>query len=80
MKCTLRRKFGGPAQRWDRADLGKGGVGWNPGPPFSPPRARGERGRKEGGRRGGGMGAWVGSMHHPLPWLPPQRYAKIVSF
>jgi hypothetical protein len=30
---TLSPKFGGPAQRWGRASLGKGGAGWNPGPP-----------------------------------------------
>jgi hypothetical protein len=34
----------------------------------------------EGGPGLGGGGAWVGSMHHLLPWLPPQRYAKIGSF
>jgi hypothetical protein len=42
------------------------------------------------GRRGGGVsvgegglgggGTWVGSMHHPLPWLPPQTSSKIGSF
>jgi hypothetical protein len=29
-----------------------------------------------GGGLGGG-GAWVGSMYHPLPWLPPQTSSKI---
>jgi hypothetical protein len=74
-----------------------------PFPLFSPQslgrRARGERekkrgrkrgeekgggGRRAGGRGGGGkrgrVGAWVGSMHHPLPWLPPQTSSKIGSF
>jgi hypothetical protein len=59
VKTTLTPKFGGPAQRWGRVGLGKGG---------------------EGGPGLGGGGAWVGFMHHPLPWLPPQRYAKIGSF
>jgi hypothetical protein len=59
VKTTLAPKFGGPAQKWGRAGLGKGGAG---GPGL------------------GGGGAWVGSMHHPLPWLPPQSYAKIGSF
>jgi hypothetical protein len=36
VKTTLAPKFGGPAQRWGRAGLGKGGAGWNPGPPFPP--------------------------------------------
>jgi hypothetical protein len=27
--------------------------------------------------KGSTMGAWVGSMHHPLPWLPPQTSSKI---
>jgi hypothetical protein len=31
VKTTLVPKFGGPTQKWDRAGLGKGGVGWNPG-------------------------------------------------
>jgi hypothetical protein len=111
-KTTLAPKFGGPAQRWGRVGLVKGGAGWNPGPPFpplTPPplpppffllplglgggRPRGARhlpwwhGRKgrggkwgEGGPGLGGGGAWVVSMHHPLPWLPPQSYAKIGSF
>jgi hypothetical protein len=60
-------------------------------PLASPSQGQGGRG-EEGGRKGrgdkwgeggpglGGGGAWVGSMHHPLPWLPPQRYAKIGSF
>jgi hypothetical protein len=30
--------------------------------------------------RGSTVDAWVGSMHHLLPWLPPQIYAKIGSF
>jgi hypothetical protein len=107
VKTTLAPKFGGPAQRWGKAGLGKGGAGWNPGPsfprltppspssPLPPPfplglpasKAKGEGRRKgrgdkwgEGGPGLGGGGAWVGSMHHPLPWLPPQRYAKIGSF
>jgi hypothetical protein len=33
---TLSPKFGGLAQIWGRAGLGKGGAGWNPGPPFFP--------------------------------------------
>jgi hypothetical protein len=33
VKTTLAPKFGGPAQRWSRAGLGKGGAGWNLGPP-----------------------------------------------
>jgi hypothetical protein len=37
MKTTLAPKFGGHAQRWGRAGLGKRGVGWNPGPPIYPP-------------------------------------------
>jgi hypothetical protein len=36
VKTTLAPKFGGPGQRWGRAGLGKGGAGWNPGPPFPP--------------------------------------------
>jgi hypothetical protein len=36
VKTTLAPKFGGPAQKWGRVGLGKGGIGWNPGPPFSP--------------------------------------------
>jgi hypothetical protein len=36
VKTTLAPKFGGPAQRWGRAGLGKEGAGWNPGPPFPP--------------------------------------------
>jgi hypothetical protein len=36
VKTTLAPKFGGPVQRWGRAGLGKGGAGWNPGPPFPP--------------------------------------------
>jgi hypothetical protein len=61
--------------------------------PLGLPPPQGQGGREEEGRRKGrggkweeggpglgGGGAWVGSMHHPLPWLPPQRYAKIGSF
>jgi hypothetical protein len=99
MKTILAPKFGGPAQRWDRAGLGKGGAGWNPRPPFPPlipppllprffllfPLAFGGGGRGGGGKWGeeeglGGGGAWIGSMHHPLPWLPPQSPSKIGSF
>jgi hypothetical protein len=36
VKTTLFPKFGGPAQKWDKAGLGKGGAWWNPEPPFSP--------------------------------------------
>jgi hypothetical protein len=36
VKTTLAPKFGSVAQRWGRAGLGKGGTGWNPGPPFPP--------------------------------------------
>jgi hypothetical protein len=93
VKTTLAPKFGGPTQRWGRAGLGKGGVGWNPGPPFPPLTSLpplsspspwpwgggGGRGEEGGGGLGGG-GAWVGSMHHPLPWLPPQTSSKIGLF
>jgi uncharacterized membrane protein YgcG len=60
------------------------GAPWPP-----PPKAKGKRRRKGGGRGGGvsggkgglgGGGAWVGSMYHPLPWLPPQTFYKIGSF
>jgi hypothetical protein len=74
VKTTLAPKFGGLAQRWGRAGLGKGGAGWwNPGPPFPPlippplpppfllpsPLALGE-GRRKGGGRGGGVSGGKG--------------------
>jgi hypothetical protein len=36
VKTTLAPKFGGPAQRWGRAGLRKGGARWNLGPPIPP--------------------------------------------
>jgi hypothetical protein len=89
---TLSPKFGGPAQIWGRIGLGKGRVGWNPRPPFSPPLSslpqglggKGEKGEKRGGEKGGkgggGDGCMGWSMHHPLPWLPPQSSSKIEIF
>jgi hypothetical protein len=59
VKSILAPKFGSLVQKWDKTSLGKGGVGWNPGPPFPHlflplPRPRG--GREEGGRKAGGRG------------------------
>jgi hypothetical protein len=60
------------------------------GAPWPPPSQGQGEGRRKEGRRGGGVsvgegglrggGTWVGSMHHPLPWLPPQTSSKIGSF
>jgi hypothetical protein len=84
VKTTLTPKFGGPAQKWGRVGLGKGGIGWNPRPPFpplTPPppplRLRGreeEGGRKgregvSGGKRGGLGGGCMGWVHAPPPPL-----------
>jgi hypothetical protein len=81
----LSPQFGGPAQIWGRAGLGKGGAGWNPRPPFSPPlfsplQGLGGKGGGKRGGKGGGMSGWVGSLPRPLPWLPPQTSSKIEIF
>jgi hypothetical protein len=73
VKTTLAPKFGGPGQRWGRAGLGKGGAGWNPGPPFPPltppplpppfllpsSLASPPKAKGEGRRKGGGRGGGV---------------------
>jgi hypothetical protein len=64
VKTTLAPKFGGPAQRWDRAGLGKGGAGWNPGPPFRP-RLAGRPVRPRGPPRR--QGRWRAPLGLPLP-------------
>jgi hypothetical protein len=60
--------------------IGPPNMGGGQGPPHNCPPSRGAWG---GDFRGGwgalGRGSWggrVGSMHHPLPWLPPQTSFK----
>jgi hypothetical protein len=48
-------------------------------------RGRGQPDSSRGLHRGDplrGGGAWVGSMHHPLPWLapPPKHLLKLDDF